>query len=748
MIDQMQDTVDYQDTLYNAVVDEVNDIIFNLEKQKELTEEMYDDEIEALQKKEDSIERSNTLLEKQKALQDALNDRQRVYRSGIGWTYEANRDAIKQAQKDLDTFKDEDRLNDLEKAKEDELNELDEKIKNWEDYLTMLEYQYNEYERIERQRLLMEVTGAEDMRGVHEFLVDDMENFTDYVKNNQSAFLENAIKAYTDYNTAFGGFLDDYEKNQLRLYDLLGEQKTLLNEQDFFKGNGTPLENFINNQLNSNWSDSTKELYSALTGAKYGVSAYQSASQQKQAEAMADIKAAEKSGTLKGISDVNGNTYKTSAEYEAAKAAGTAGDIASYNIGGASYVKDPTGYYDPETGKAKTGTVYGTNQTMTEEEAARKGLAIAKDEDGNYWFFDVSGDAGFYKDNDGNIKYAEHVNTEGGSFVVSADKGKTLSDMGLDVVYAGTKNIAGVTTASGKYSAQDLVSKYGSQNVHIVQTKNDDGTYTLHWTTDTDGGTYGVDEKGTYIETSDHKRYYGDPVHGFSSVSGENIVGNNSVSGVQPAKTGQNNNGITIGSTVGSGGATANLAKAADSYGLTTSKGTSASDLAAAHPGAIIINDNGVLKAIYNDDGKNPSDRVTINKNGTITIEYTNGKTATGTLVQGKVDANKASQQKTNSYSKGIENGPVTYTGLAMLHGSLNSPEYVLNSAQAGQLLYNMATKDMAYESVIEKFTSNSTTGDAFNINELNVQAESPQEFFDQLMQVVNGRYSTTKNRR
>lgn len=82
MIDQMQDTVDYQDALYNAVVDEVNDIIFNLEKQKELTEEMYDDEIESLQKKEDSITRSNELLEKQKALQDALNDRQRVYRSG------------------------------------------------------------------------------------------------------------------------------------------------------------------------------------------------------------------------------------------------------------------------------------------------------------------------------------------------------------------------------------------------------------------------------------------------------------------------------------------------------------------------------------------------------------------------------------------------------------------------------------------------------------------------------------------
>lgn len=632
----------------------------------------------------------------------------------IGWTYEANRDAIKQAQKDLDTFKDEDRLNDLEKAKEDELNELDEKIKNWEDYLTMLEYQYNEYERIERQRLLMEVTGAEDMRGVHEFLVDDMENFTDYVKNNQSAFLENAIKAYTDYNTAFGGFLDDYEKNQLRLYDLLGEQKTLLNEQDFFKGNGTPLENFINNQLNNNWSDSTKELYSALTGAKYGVSEYQSVSQQKQAEAMADIKAAEKNGSLKGISDVNGNTYKTSAEYEAAKAAGTAGDIASYNIGGASYVKDPTGYYDPETGKAKTGKVYGSNQTMTEEEAAKKGYAIAKDEDGNYWFFDVSGDAGFYKDGDGTFKYAEHVSTDGGSFTVWAGQGKALSDMALEIVYAGTEDLANVTTTSGKYSAQDIVDKYGN-HAHVIL--GDDGN--IHYTTDDAGGQWGKDENGTYIITSAGNKYYGKPLSGFDGVVDTNTVGSTDVNKTYSFNENQ---------------ATGPINYTYPAATPVTSKGTSAEDLAANHPGAIMINDNGVLKAIYNSDGSTPTDRVTKNADGTITITYTNGHTATGTLI--------------SSYSTGIENGPVTYTGLAMLHGSLNSPEYVLNSAQAGQLLYNMATKDMAYESVIEKFTSNNTTGDAFNINELNVQAESPQEFFDQLMQVVNGRYSTTKNRR
>jgi hypothetical protein len=39
-----------------------------------------------------------------------------------------------------------------------------------------------------------------------------------------------------------------------------------------------------------------------------------------------------------------------------------------------------------------------------------------------------------------------------------------------------------------------------------------------------------------------------------------------------------------------------------------------------------------------------------------------------------------AASQIGGYYSSGIENGPVTRTGLAMLHGSSSSPEYVLNS--------------------------------------------------------------------
>ena len=49
-------------------------------------------------------------------------------------------------------------------------------------------------------------------------------------------------------------------------------------------------------------------------------------------------------------------------------------------------------------------------------------------------------------------------------------------------------------------------------------------------------------------------------------------------------------------------------------------------------------------------------------------------------------------QNNVARYATGIEEGPVTYTGLAMLHGTPSKPEYVLNSDQAYNLLRNMAT--------------------------------------------------------
>lgn len=84
-IQRLEDIKQYQESTYNALVNEVNRYIKQLQKQKEIVEDAYDTELDKLQDKEDAIERTNKLLELQNNLQNAQQEKQRVFRQGIGW---------------------------------------------------------------------------------------------------------------------------------------------------------------------------------------------------------------------------------------------------------------------------------------------------------------------------------------------------------------------------------------------------------------------------------------------------------------------------------------------------------------------------------------------------------------------------------------------------------------------------------------------------------------------------------------
>ena len=95
------------------------------------------------------------------------------------------------------------------------------------------------------------------------------------------------------------------------------------------------------------------------------------------------------------------------------------------------------------------------------------------------------------------------------------------------------------------------------------------------------------------------------------------------------------------------------------------------------------------------------------------------------------------------SYSSGIENGPVTYTGLAMLHGTPSTPEYVLNSDQAYSLLRYMATNSPKFTPINSSGNVTYSYGDII-MNGVN----DPEKFFSELASAMDRKYSTTKNRK
>lgn len=115
-----------------------------------------------------------------------------------------------------------------------------------------------------------------------------------------------------------------------------------------------------------------------------------------------------------------------------------------------------------------------------------------------------------------------------------------------------------------------------------------------------------------------------------------------------------------------------------------------------------------------------------------------NGDTA------GMEKAHENAEKIRNGYANGILGGPITYTGLSMLHGTPSAPEYVLNADQAYTLLRNISTMQIPeYTSLL------SNTGETQYILQGDViidGTENPENFWDAVTNQMRNRYSVTKN--
>lgn len=101
----LEDKRDKYDSAKNAVIKVIENNIEALEKQKEELQAINDEQDRALK-----------LAQLKEALSKAKQNKVvHIYRKGIGWTYEADEDDIKQKEQDLADFENEQRINDIEK---------------------------------------------------------------------------------------------------------------------------------------------------------------------------------------------------------------------------------------------------------------------------------------------------------------------------------------------------------------------------------------------------------------------------------------------------------------------------------------------------------------------------------------------------------------------------------------------------------------------------------------------------------
>ena len=236
-IQEYEDIKEQDDKYYEALTWQVNQYIDELNLAKDNVDKIYDEEIKKLNDKNESLERTNKLLELQKNLKNSMQEKERVYREGIGWVYETPRQKVKDAQKELDDFYLSDKIDDLNNSKEEEDKILDERIQNWQDYLTMLENKYGEYEALENQRILMERMNVDTQEEIDKIIKDDMDDFTIYTKNKMEEGITNYQQFYSEFNSSFNDFFLEYKNIVSKIADANRELLNILNIDDYLNDN-------------------------------------------------------------------------------------------------------------------------------------------------------------------------------------------------------------------------------------------------------------------------------------------------------------------------------------------------------------------------------------------------------------------------------------------------------------------------------------------------------------------------------
>ena len=103
---------------------------------------------------------------------------------------------------------------------------------------------------------------------------------------------------------------------------------------------------------------------------------------------------------------------------------------------------------------------------------------------------------------------------------------------------------------------------------------------------------------------------------------------------------------------------------------------------------------------------------------------------------------------KKTGYSDGLKSGPVTYTGLAMLHGTPQEPEYVLNNDQAYNLLYNLSAARNAKMAEFDRVKSSNNGIQYVVQGDIILEGvDDPAEFWQEVTNAMGNRWNVTKNR-
>ena len=183
----LQDKADRQKddlvTAEDAAVGIIDEEIDKLNKLKKEQEEYYDQLIEDKEKANEETEKELELARLQEALANAQKEKtKRVWKENIGWIWESDQEAIREAQEALDEFNNEQEIDALEKQKEEAISAIEEQIDAWEKYKESWEDVADDYETQQARIVLAQQLGADAEAKILQQKIEQVKEYAEKYK--------------------------------------------------------------------------------------------------------------------------------------------------------------------------------------------------------------------------------------------------------------------------------------------------------------------------------------------------------------------------------------------------------------------------------------------------------------------------------------------------------------------------------------------------------------------------------------
>lgn len=724
----LQDEVDYQDKQFNALINRIESFKDDLEEEKDKVNDYYDDLIGNLKDEADARDENNRQMELELALRNSLEQKQRVYRQGIGWVYETPKKKVKDAKKDLQDFKDDQKLEDLEKTKDKEIELLDKRIEAWDLYIQALQYQHDRVERENEEFLLEEMMGLNSQEAVNNAIINDWNKFN-----------ENCEGSFKYYDGIFDTFLDNYESKLEQLQELQKQQSEIIDAGDFMHSNNK-LPEIENDKLAG--GSASGDMFEIADA--YGMSE-------------TDKRALKAAGEMHAYAMKAGNKELAKKAHDWAEGIRrrygySGGDDGSQNI----YIDDT---YRPDKSREDSVYIDWQAEYLKMSEADKEAILKAREKH-----------ALAVKNNDPVGKALAHYEAEairnkygysGGSW---GDEFLMLTDnRGYKKNLQETSKLEDSRLSDlKKYlnEYQSSVKKSNSAGKEMVNgEKNNlsghEGNYWYQkginadmiddwWQYDQDAQDLWYNYIGSF---DDFLNDYADRIQEYADLAEQ--MGN--IQGSTLPEGGTGGSGSTGGGSTGGGSSGGGPTGGGNRPPRPPQTGASAEEIY--NYVGMQRNDRNIIAAMGQVASENAGKNPAVVKQAHEEAEKIRAKYGYSGGPQGDqfIPLKPGDkyydliQYPLPSYAKGIESGAVTYTGLAMLHGTPQAPEYVLNTPQIENLLYNLTTaKAKAFERVEH---SGGDTIYQLNGDIVIDGASDPKQFWNEVARSMNNRSNVTKNR-